>query len=201
MPISSICEHNTQPWDRTYIILHPICSSQCFGLLPIHFGSFQFPPPPPTLTCPSPPPLWVPPPCCLPLLPTPPDQSLTQEKLRQMFQEHTTALRPTPPTPPICTGSAVNPRKELTIQARTHAYKEHRCPNLYWLNSCPTEWTTHTHWHTYTHIYTPNAAQIPSVSLIVATLGSGLVSASRAAGSLWAAGLANPAAGGYWFSN
>lgn len=155
-----------------------MCHFQCFGLLPIHLtffstsssSSYTGSSLPSSYSSP-----YVRSLCCLP----PPDQSLTQEKQRQMFQEHTTA--PTP-TPPICTGSAVNPRKELTIQARTHTYKEHRCTNLYGLNSCPTEWTIHTHTHTHIYTHTASAVQSPSVSLIVATQGSGLVSASRAEG-------------------
>lgn len=106
--------------------------------------------------------------------------------------------QPYPPTPPICTGSAVNPRKELTIQARTHTYKEHRGTNLYWLNSCPTEWTIHTYTHLYTHTKCcPNPLSVPDSSHPGVRSG---VSILRP-GSLWAAGLANPAAGGHKFSN
>ena len=60
------CFDNTkdQKWKGVYIILHPIFSGQCLGLLPIHVGSFQLPPPP-TLTLPtrlrSPPPMLPPP--------------------------------------------------------------------------------------------------------------------------------------------
>lgn len=77
-----------------------------------------------------------------------------------------------PPKPPICTGSAVNPQKELTIQARTQRTPLHKSVLAQQLS--PTEWTIHTHTH--------SAVQIPSVSLIVATMGSALVSASRAQG-------------------
>ena len=118
-----------------------------------------------------------------PLNPPFPEQSLTQEKQWQMFQEHTMAL---PPTPPICTGSAVNPRKELTTQARTYTYKAHRCPHLFGLNSCPTEWTL------------TQCDQIPC--LIAGTQRSGLVSASRVQ-CPWAAGRANPSAWGLCLSN
>lgn len=107
-------------------------------------------------------------------------------------------LQPYPQTPPICTGSAVNLRKELTIQARTPIYKEHRCTNLYWLNSC-SKWMNNT--HTHTHILQtkccPNPLSVPDSSHPGVRPG---VSA-QGPGSLWAAGLANPTAAGCRFSN
>lgn len=164
-----------------HIILHAIFSSQCFGLLPIHVGSFQLPPPP-TLALPSPlrtPPLWVPSPCCLP----PPDQSLTQEKQRQMFQEHTTALSPTPQHLPFVLDQQLTPGKNWPYK-HAHSHTKNTAAQICTGSTVVqlNEQYTHIHTCTHTYIHTPSAVQIPSVSLIVATLGSGLVSASRVQG-------------------
>lgn len=125
-----------------------------------------------------------------------PDQRLTQEKQRQMFQEHTTAL--SPPTPlPFVLDQQLTPgknwpyRRAHTYTQRTPLHKSARAQQLSnWMNN------THTHTHTYTKCC-PNPFSVPDSSHPGVRPGHGV----QGRGSLWAAGLANPAAGGHGFSN
>lgn len=89
--------------------------------------------------------------------------------------------QPYPQHLPFVLDQQLTPRKNWPYR-HAHTYKEHRCTNLYWLNSCPLLNEQYTHTHMHTHAHTPSAVQISSVFLIVATVGSGLVSASRAEG-------------------
>lgn len=170
-----------QKWKGVFIILHPIFSSQCLGLLSIHVGSFQ-PLPPPTLSLRSPlrsPPLWIASP------PLPPHSSplLTKAWLRRNRGRCSRSTRlPSNPTPqhlPFVLDQQLTPGKNWPYK---HAHTKNTAAQIctgstvVQLNEQPT------YTHTHTHIYTPSAVQIPSVSLIVTTLGSGLVSASRAQG-------------------
>lgn len=135
--------------------------------------------------------------CSFLLLPPPPDQGLTQEKQRQMFQEHTTA--PTP-TPPICTGSAVNPRKELTIQARTHTRTKNTAAQICTGSTVVRLNEQYTHIHTYIYTHSkccPKPLSVPDSSHPGVRPGVSV----QGRGSFWAAGLANPAARGHRFSN
>lgn len=107
-------------------------------------------------------------------LPTP-DQSLTQEKQRQMFQEHTTALSPTPQHLPFVLDQQLTPGKNWPYK-HAHTHTKNTAAQI-----CTGSTVVRMN-EQHTHTYAPSAVQIPSVSLIVATLGSGLVSASRIQG-------------------
>lgn len=151
---------NNQLWDGAYIILHPIFSSQRLGPSPIHSGPLQLPPP--TLNLPFPPqspPTWV-------RLPSPLPTKAWLRRNRGRCSRSTRVPSALPPTPPICTGSAVNPRKELTIQARTHTFTKSTAAQV-----C-TDSTVVQLKEQRTH--TLRAVQIPSVCLRAATRGSGL---------------------------
>ena len=110
-----------------------------------------------------------------PLLLPAPDQSLTQEKQRQMFQEHTTALGPTPQHLPFVLDQQLTPGKNWPYR-HAHTHTKNTAAQI--CTGSTVVQLNEQHTHTYTHTHTPSAVQIPSVSLIVATLGSGLVSAS-----------------------
>lgn len=156
---------------------------------------FQLPPQL-TLVLPSPPP-HAPPLVLVPSVAPHPNQGLTQEKQRQMFQEHTTA--PTP-TPPICTGSAVNPRKELTIQARTHTRTKNTAAQICTGSTVVrlNEQYSHIHTDIYTHSKCcPKPLSVPDSSHPGVRPGVSV----QGRGSFWAAGLVNPAARGHRFSN
>lgn len=110
--------------------------------------------------------------------PLPPsDQSLTQEKQRQMFQEPTAAFSPTPKHLPFVLDQQLTSGKNWPYK-HAHPYTKNTAAQICKGSTVvPNEWTMHTRTHTS---YKPSAIQIPSVSLIVATLGSGLVSAPMA---------------------
>lgn len=105
-----------------------------------------------------------------------------------------------PPTPPICTGSAVNPQKELTIQARTRIQRTPLHKSVLAQQLSPTKWATHTRTRAYPYAHAeccPNLLSVPDSSHRGVRSGVSI----QGPGSLWAAGLANPDAGGHSLSN
>lgn len=178
--------------------------SYCIPFWQILFWSFDYScwilllPPPPMLVLPSSvpsPPLLFPSPCCLP----PSWPWLDSGEIEADVPGAHNCPQPYPQHLPFVLDQQLTPRKNWPYR-HAHTYKEHRCTNLYWLNSCPllNEQYTHTHAHTHAHAKCcPNLFSVPDSSHGGVRSGVSI----QGWGSLWAAGLANPDAGGHRFSN
>lgn len=133
-----VCEHNNNLWDGAYVILHLIFSSQVLFtldlynfLLLLHWLFLLL------LTL------------LPPLLPAP-DQSLTQEKQRQMFQEHTTALSPTPQHLPFVLDQQLTPGKNWPYKhTHTHTHTKSTAAQIF--TSSTVVQLKEQHIHTHTH--------------------------------------------------
>lgn len=159
----------------------PEWSLHCFGLLAIYWKCFQLPPPL-TLVLPSPPPHTPLPLVLVPSVAPPPTHSLTRAWLRRNRGRCSRSTQLPPPQHlPFVLDQQLTPGKNWPYK-HTHTHVQRTPLHKSVLAQQLSDWMNNT--HTYTHIYThtASAVQSPSVSLIVATQGSGLVSASRAEG-------------------